>query len=665
MIWIQSKMSTGEDLECILKKLNPKKIAINISPQKVLSLYDNNHIVILTNYDKWWSIIIPYLNKVECFIGYNLKEQLKHLSRNGFLNWKNETIQLQDIYLQEIIIRGETNKSMEYKWNISFLAKRYCNIQECNDNEVQYLFQICDIQLLIASKENLDNIIKLENNVLKPLIEMELNGIKIDIKKRDEYIQELETLLGTLYNTIYYQIKEVAPNYINPILLREINTYNKIRTNYIFKLAKCEQDLSTAITHEQTNLILQKEENILKKIRNKDIKYRKDYPYDNMVLKLSSSTQVLHFLTKYIDDSLEGCGKGKLKPLINMYYSFNNVEIIDNTIKRILLRLELVKNIRDYRIADKALSTLKTQILNYTHTNQKIYCEFNQILDTGRLSTSKPNIQATPKDANFRKMFIAEEGCVLIVSDYSQIELKVLAAYTLDPIMLQAFMNNEDLHKKIVSIVTGKAIEQVTEKERTLGKAINFGLVYGQKDAGLQKYVNENYGLNITFEEAKAYRNAYLNTYSCVKAWQNKIEEETKQLKEYTCYTILGRKRVIKKDYIYNTALNLPIQGSSADMLKLVLVQLFHTIIQNHLPWKLICNIHDEILIQCPESDSYECAQLLSRTMEEIGNNMLTDSQGKLLVRVTADPFKCKNWFDKDVKDSKGNKMNLVVFSEP
>ena len=147
----------------------------------------------------------------------------------------------------------------------------------------------------------------------------------------------------------------------------------------------------------------------------------------------------------------------------------------------------------------------------------------------------------------------------------------------------------------------------------------------------------------ISFQEAKQYHEKYFETYEQIKDWQNEIYNVTYKVKTYNSYTILKRKRVIEKDFIYNTALNHPIQGSAADMLKLALVNYYDECHKNNLKYEILCNIHDEILVQCPSSVSIECATLLRDTMEDVGDKMLSKNC-KLLVKVVADPFKCQSW---------------------
>lgn len=274
--------------------------------------------------------------------------------------------------------------------------------------------------------------------------------------------------------------------------------------------------------------------------------------------------------------------------------------------------------------------------LNYaTH---RIHASYNQCwTTTGRFSCSDPNLQQLPADKNVRACFMAEPGNKLIIADYSQIELRVAAEIARDQRMVSAYRNSEDLHTLTASLITGKPMESVTKPDRQKAKAANFGLLYGQGAPGFQKYARNNYGVEMSLEEAAEFRDHFFKAYYGLKQWHFETGRKQDTAKEVR--TLLGRRRLLTPGEVkYTELLNTPIQGTAADITKLALVKL-----RQMLPTssKIVGCVHDEILVECPESESVHVKECVQTAMESAGEDILHH------VPVVADAKICQDWSEK------------------
>ncbi len=283
----------------------------------------------------------------------------------------------------------------------------------------------------------------------------------------------------------------------------------------------------------------------------------------------------------------------------------------------------IVNFIMEYRQLAKLKSTycdgLRAVVNPNTH---RIHSVFTQTVTvTGRLSSTEPNLQNIPTRTELgreiRKMFVAKEGYVLVDADYSQIELRVLAHIANDETMINAFRNNEDIHAVTASQVLGIPLEDVTKEQRSSAKAVNFGIVYGIGEFSLAQ------DLHISVKEAKAYIESYLEKYHGVRNYMESIKEQAK--KDGYVKTMLNRIRYIPelKSPNYNirqfgerVALNTPIQGTAADIIKLSMVRVDNRLINEGLKSKLILQVHDELIVEAHKDEVDKVKQILSEEMQ-------------------------------------------------
>ena len=286
---------------------------------------------------------------------------------------------------------------------------------------------------------------------------------------------------------------------------------------------------------------------------------------------------------------------------------------------------EFVKDILAYRQLSKLKSTYIEGILKLVRPETgKVHTTFNQtITATGRLSSTEPNLQNIPikteEGKRIRKAFVPSvPGNVLVAADYSQIELRILAHMSKDPVLVDSFMNDEDIHRRTASEVFGVPMEEVTKEMRRNAKAVNFGIIYGQTDYGLSKE------LGISRAEAKAYIENYFNRYSGVKQWIEKAIGEARTTGIST--TMMGRKRYIKdinsknfnlRSFAERTAVNTPIQGSAADIIKRAMLNVQGRLHQNHLKAQMLLQVHDELILEVPPQEIAGVIKILHECMEE------------------------------------------------
>ena len=304
----------------------------------------------------------------------------------------------------------------------------------------------------------------------------------------------------------------------------------------------------------------------------------------------------------------------------------------------------IIGEILDYRKVAKLKSTYADGLLAAADEKGRVHTSFKQALTaTGRLSSTEPNLQNIPIKTELgremRKFFAAEkEGYVLIDADYSQIELRLLAAISGDEGMLSAFSEGADIHTSTAMNVFGVSAEEVSVELRKRAKAINFGIVYGM---GAFSLAND---LNIPVYAAKEYIEGYLKSYPMVEKYLSDIVEKAK--KDGFVTTLLGRRRYIKElsskrkmevAFGERVAMNSPIQGSAADIIKLAMVNAERRLREGGYDARLIMQVHDELIIEAHENCAEEVKALLVREME---------SAVALPVKLAAEVGVGKTWFD-------------------
>ena len=281
----------------------------------------------------------------------------------------------------------------------------------------------------------------------------------------------------------------------------------------------------------------------------------------------------------------------------------------------------IIPAIMDYRMLTKLNSTYAEGLMKAIGADGRIHTTFqNLVTATGRLSSTEPNLQNIPVrtdlGAEIRKMFIAKPGCVLVDADYSQIELRVLAHIANDTTMQEAFRSGMDIHTVTASQVFSVPAEQVTPLQRRHAKAVNFGIVYGISEFSLAE------DIGVSRYEAKAYIDSYLANYPGVKAYMKQVVADATST-GFT-QTLYGRRREITelKSTNFNIrqsgeriALNTPIQGTAADLIKLAMIRVDKALEEKFPEARLLLQVHDELIIECPEEIAQSVAELISQEM--------------------------------------------------
>ena len=284
---------------------------------------------------------------------------------------------------------------------------------------------------------------------------------------------------------------------------------------------------------------------------------------------------------------------------------------------------EIVKDILEYRSLAKLKSTYTDKLSEICDVRSRVHTSYQQaVTSTGRLSSSEPNLQNIPIRTNegitIREAFVAPKGSKILAIDYSQIELRLMAHYSKDDIMIDAFNNNEDIHKRTASEVFGVDIEDVTGEMRRNAKTINFGLLYGMSAFGLSNQ------LGVSRAEAEIFLQNYFDKYSKVRSFMETTTNKAKKNKFVT--TLYGRKihvpNIESPNYMLRqaserAAINGPLQGSAADIIKVAMISINRMIFENELPIKLLLQVHDELLFEVPENYVEKDIQSLVNIMEE------------------------------------------------
>lgn len=314
-----------------------------------------------------------------------------------------------------------------------------------------------------------------------------------------------------------------------------------------------------------------------------------------------------------------------------------------DTLEKLTQEHPIIEKVLYYRQISKLNSTFVEGMLPFINPKTKrIHTTFHQtVAATGRLSSSDPNLQNIPTRTDLgkqiRKLFKAEEGKVFLDADYSQIELRVLAHMSQDEIMIKAFQEHNDIHQICASQVFGVPLEEVTKEMRSHAKAVNFGIVYGISDFGLAEQ------LGIKRKEAKQYIDSYLEKYHGIEKF---MEEEIEKAKEKGYVeTMFHRRRYIPEitsnNYMVRkfgdrVAMNAPIQGTAADIMKIAMIEVYHELNNRNLKSKIVLQIHDELIIEALESEKEEVSRILRECMERAA---------ELSVQLEVDLQEGKTWY--------------------
>ena len=322
----------------------------------------------------------------------------------------------------------------------------------------------------------------------------------------------------------------------------------------------------------------------------------------------------------------------------------NGYSTAEEVLERLKSKHPVIEKILEYRQVMKLNSTYVEGLKPYINPKTKrIHSFFHQtITATGRISSTEPNLQNIPVRMELgkkvRKVFKPAEGCVYIDADYSQIELRVLAHISEDENMIEAFNNGEDIHKQAASKVFGIPMDKVTKEQRSNAKAVNFGIVYGISEYGLGMQ------LGIPQKKAKQYIEQYLEKYSGIKKFMENISEEAKE-KGYV-ETLYHRRRYVPelqsnnfmvRSFGKRVAMNTPIQGTAADIMKIAMIKVYNELRQKNMKAKIVLQVHDEMMIEAPKEEADDVKEILKRNMENVVN---------LKVPLVADVTLANNWYD-------------------
>ena len=293
-----------------------------------------------------------------------------------------------------------------------------------------------------------------------------------------------------------------------------------------------------------------------------------------------------------------------------------NISTDDRTLSE-FSHVKEVRDILEIRKVKKALDKLRE--LSSFVKDRRVYPEFRQIgAVTGRMSSSNPNVQNIPRD--MRSLFKAEEGKVFVIADFSQIELRIAAEYVQDENMLRAFREGRDMHRYTASLVLEKPETEVSKEERQLAKAMNFGLIYGISARGLSEYARSSYGVELEIESADIFRKKFFKHFSAFKRWHDRVKEELKENKEVEGSTLMGRPY---KATTFTDAVNYPVQGTGADLLKLAVLMFDVEIRKKGIDARIVNLVHDEIVVECGEDISHEIKSSLEHAMIQAGHIVL------------------------------------------
>ena len=321
----------------------------------------------------------------------------------------------------------------------------------------------------------------------------------------------------------------------------------------------------------------------------------------------------------------------------------NNFSTGKDILDKVIHLHPIVEKIEEYRVLSKLHNNYVVGLIEEVSSDEKIHTIFNQTLTrTGRLSSSNPNLQNIPIRLEYgkliRKAFLPEENSIILSSDYSQIELRLFAHISKAENLIQAFVENQDIHTKTASDIFGVSIDMVDSNMRRQAKAVNFGILYGISSFGLSE------DLNIDVYQAKKFIDEYLKAYPRISEYMKEVIEDA-HAKGYV-KTIMNRKRTIEelnnKNYMIRSsgermALNTPIQGSSADILKKAMIEIYDEFNKRHLKSKMLIQVHDELVFNVYKEEE----ELVEKIVKDIMENTY-----KLSVPLIVDINKGKDWYE-------------------
>lgn len=426
----------------------------------------------------------------------------------------------------------------------------------------------------------------------------------------------------TYYSYLIYKLKEVTTKQLEEI--NALGLFNNIDMPTVEVLADMQWNGMYADEEELNKFGNQLKEQL-------EIKTKMIYEMAGEEFNINSTKQLGEILFE----------KMKL-PVVKKTKSGYSTDV--DVLEKLKSEDPIISEILDYRQLMKLNSTYVEGLKPYINPKTKrIHSFFHQtITATGRISSTEPNLQNIPTrfklGKQVRKIFKPEEGKVYIDADYSQIELRVLADMSEDKHMVQAFKEGQDIHKQAASKVFKTPIEEVTKEQRSNAKAVNFGIVYGISDFGLGEQ------LGISRKQAKKYIDEYLTEYEGIKNFMENMTEKAKE----TGYveTLFNRRRYIPelksnnymvRQFGARAAMNTPIQGTAADIMKIAMINVHKELLGRNLKSKIVLQVHDEMMIEAPMEEAEEVKEIVKAQME---------SAITLKVPLIAEVSEADNWYE-------------------
>ena len=442
------------------------------------------------------------------------------------------------------------------------------------------------------------------------------------IKEEQEKAQKAEEKKCTLYAYIIYKLQEITMKKIEEI--NAVDLFNNIDMPTVTVLANMQWNGMYADLEELNKFGNQLKEQL-------EIKTKMIYEMAGEEFNINSTKQLGEILFE----------KMKL-PVVKKTKSGYSTDV--DVLEKLKSEDPIISEILDYRQLMKLNSTYVEGLKPYINQKTKrIHSFFHQtITATGRISSTEPNLQNIPTrfelGKQVRKIFKPEQGKVYIDADYSQIELRVLAHMSEDTHMVQAFKDGEDIHRQAASKVFKTPMEEVTKEQRSNAKAVNFGIVYGISDFGLGEQ------LGISRKIAKQYIEEYLQEYAGIKNFMDDMKEKAKE----TGYveTLFNRRRYIPelksnnymvRQFGERAAMNTPIQGTAADIMKIAMINVYKRLIEEKLDAKIVLQVHDEMMIEAPLAEAEKVKEIVKTEME---------SAIKLNVPLIAEVSEAQNWYE-------------------
>lgn len=511
------------------------------------------------------------------------------ISRDEALRWLKHIIEAS----QDKVI------GQNLKYDLQVLRNHQINIKRFHADTMLMSYSINST----ASRHNLDALaeyylniktIKFEDVMGKGKNKLK-NFSEVPIKEATNYAAEDADITLQLYRTFETKIDDKTTKMLQEIEYPMIFVLMEMEATGALIDIKHLNSLSNNFGSKLINLV------------------QKIHKHSGVVFNIDSPKQ----LSEVLFDKMGIEAKG-LKKTSSGYYSTS-----ESVLQKLADENEIIKDILEYRTLAKLKSTYTDKLSEICDLGSRVHTSYHQaVTSTGRLSSSDPNLQNIPirtKDGIvIREAFIAPQGKKLLAIDYSQIELRLMAHYSNDEIMVKSFNNNEDIHKRTASEIFGVDIQDVDDDMRRKAKTINFGLLYGMSAFGLSNQ------LSVTRAEADIFLESYFDRYSGVSAFMKNIVEDAKG-KKYV-ETLHGRKihvpNIESSNYLMRqaserAAINGPLQGSAADIIKIAMIKIAEWIEGNDQEIKMILQVHDELIFEVPDSYGEENIEPIIKLMEQ------------------------------------------------